>query len=122
MMEQENAIAQVVLSKLRRTTIVAPDQQETVSYRLAEILVAARTLYTDVLPAFLELPERAPTSEEEQADHDDEVFEAFGEVRMHLLQLRDLVEDFEESFLESLNARLEAQKGEDGEGEDDDVV
>ncbi|NDD29563.1 MAG: hypothetical protein EB084_15000 [Proteobacteria bacterium] len=117
-MEQEQAIRKVLLTRLRQTSIVQAPQQEIVAYRLAEIFVAARQLYTDVLPGFLELPEK---SAPETAEGGEEVFEMFGDVRMHLLHLRDLVEDFEEAFLESLSGRLEAQEegGEDaGDGDE----
>lgn len=127
-MEQELAIKQVILTRLRRTTIVQAPQQEAVAYRLAEIFVAARQLYTDVLPGFLELPEPASANEAEEAPSeggtaatdalDDRTFELFGEVRMNLLHLRDLVEDFEETFLESLSGRLQGQEDEE-EGDDD---
>lgn len=123
LIEQEQAIQQVILSKLRPTALVRPEQQETVAYRLAEIFVAARQLYTDVLPRFLDLPAPPPPANgEAPADEklEGEVFEVFGEVRMNLLHLRDLVEDFDDSFLESLNARLEDQQKAPSEDEDDD--
>lgn len=129
-MEQEQAIKQIILSRLRRTTIVQAPQQEAVAYRLAEILVAARQLYTDVLPSFFEQSAEAGAPSNGAAPHvaevsdeaDDRIFEAFGEVRMNLLHLRDLVEDFEETFLESLSGRLQRQQGEgpDDESEDGD--
>lgn len=118
LMEQELAISRVILKKLARTTLVQPEQQEIVAARLAEIFVSSRQLYTDVMPSFLELAD--PTTKMDEDAYEDEVFELFGGVRMHLLHLRDLIEDFEEAFLESLSGRLDAQKGE--EGEDDDVV
>lgn len=123
LMEQEQAIQQVILSKLKRSTLIQVEQQEIVAYRLAEIFVAARQLYTDVLPRFLELPDTAPQppdDADEDGEEEDEVFEVFGEVRMNMLHLRDLMEDFEESFLESLSGRLGTQEGESAEEEDDD--
>lgn len=123
--EQEQAIKQIILSRLRRTTIVQAPQQEGVAYRLAEIFVAARQLYTEVLPGFLELAEKpaddgAVVDPGAPDDADDRVFEVFGDVRMNLLHLRDLVEDFEETFLESLSGRLQRQDGRSGEEDDDD--
>lgn len=118
LMEQEMAISQVIQKKLARTELVQADQQQIVAARLAEIFVSSRQLYTDVLPSFLELGE--PSTQMDIDAYDDEVFELFGGVRMHLLHLRDLIEDFEEAFLESLSGRLEAKEGEGGE--DDDVV
>ncbi len=129
LMEQEQAIRDVILSRLHAVNLVAPAQQEAVAYRLAEIFVASRQLYTHILPRFLEAPTEAanppPASKadpvappEDASATGPDLFEVFGEVRMNLLMLRDLVEDFEETFLASLSDSLESPTPRVGEEED----
>lgn len=131
--EQEQAVQQVILSKLKRSSVVQAEQQEAIAYRLAEIFVATRQMYTTVLPRFLELPDPPPPDTEAakptagadtETPEEIEIFEVFAEVRMNILNLRDLFEDFEEIFLESLSGRMGVQNTEDQpvEEEDDDVI
>ncbi len=104
--EQEQAVRKLIQARLAPLELVHPDQQEAISYRLGEIFVAAKTLYTDVLPRFME-----------EDNDEDETFEVFGEARMNLLHLKDLIEDFEELFLESLSSRQEEAEGEGDEAD-----
>lgn len=120
-LEQEQAVRALIEARLSPVDVVRGDQQEMIAYRLSEIFVAARSLYTDILPRFLE----------DERGGEDAVFEGFGEVRMHLLQMRDLIADFEEAFLESLTEHQETvaaqerslvdeeQKAEEAEEEDE---
>jgi hypothetical protein len=131
--KQEKTIYQVILSRLAKSQLLKAEQKETLAYRLAEIFVASRILYTQVLPVFVDGeqdgdPERAAVrrtdaqaglslsdATPEASDSSDEaILETLGEVRMNLLNLKDLVEDFEDVFLESLAER----QGADEEGDD----
>lgn len=104
---QEKTIYQVIHSRLEKSELLKPEQKETIAYRLAELFVASRILYTQVLPAFLESPGEsdAATPKSAPVDADEIILETLGEVRMNLLNLKDLVEDFEDVFLESLADR-----------------
>ncbi|MBM3461333.1 MAG: hypothetical protein FJX76_04450 [Armatimonadetes bacterium] len=90
--EQEQMVFQTIRTRLKGSPDLRDEQQEALAYRLAEIMVASRVLYTQVLPRFME-------------QNDADPLELLGETRMNLLNMRDLVEDFEESFLESLSDR-----------------
>ncbi|HEY4003130.1 MAG TPA: hypothetical protein VGO93_29950 [Candidatus Xenobia bacterium] len=95
-------IMDVLMHRLEPVDLIKLDEREIISYRLAEIFATARNLYTAVLPRFVDMP---------RADAD-EVFEAFGEVRMNLLHIKDLIDEFEEAFLMSLGTRLEEKEQE----------
>lgn len=107
--EQEQTVRELIQARLAPVDVVRGDQQEMISYRLAEIFVSARSLYTHVLPRFVE----------EERPGEDAVFEAFGDVRMHLLHMRDLISDFEEAFLESLTEHQESVEGREHSQVDD---
>lgn len=96
--EQEQTVYQMVRARLEPCEAVEATQRDAMSYRLAEIFVASRVLYTQVLPRFMEA-----------SGDSDAALELLGEVRMNLLNMRDLVEEFEESFLESLVDRQGAE-------------
>jgi hypothetical protein len=91
--KQEQTIFQVIFAKLAPSELIQEEHKQAMAYRLAEIFVASRVMYTKVMPRFME------------AETDDEIFEALGEARMNVLNVKDLAEDFEESFLHSISDR-----------------
>lgn len=99
-MEEIQAIMGVLMSRLEPVELIKMDEREIISYRMAEIFSTARSLYTEVLPRFVNM----------QDAQSDDVFEAFGEVRMNLLHIKDLIDEFEEAFLLSLGTGLEEKE------------
>jgi len=94
LLQQEQTIHKVILDRLARGSGIQEDQQQSLAWRLAQIFVASRVLYTRMMPEFME----------GDAD-EEETLELLGEVRMNLLNIKDLVEEFEDAFLESLQTR-----------------
>ncbi len=87
--DQELAITGVLHRRLQAEDCLRPEDRESVAYRISEIMVCARNLYTEVLPRLMEedLAE-LPT-----------LFDELAAARMTFLHIKDLVEDFEEIFM-----------------------
>jgi hypothetical protein len=90
--EQELAITGVLHRRLQAEDCLRPEDRESVAYRLAEIMVSARSLYTEVLPRLVE----------EDAAEGVTLFEELAAARMSLMHVKDLVEDFEEVFMQAM--------------------
>lgn len=89
---QELAITGVLHRRLQAEDCLRPGDRESVAYRVAEIMVQARTLYTEVLPRLME----------EDAAEGYTLFEELAGARMAFMHLKDLVEDFDQAFLEAM--------------------
>lgn len=106
---QEMAITGVLSQRLAREECLRPGDRETISYRVAELMVASKNLYTEVLPRLLEQDGASTYT----------AFEDLAGMRMALLHMRDLIEDFEEAFLEAMaNQREDDGVETEGEGEE----
>lgn len=100
--QQELAITGVLHRRLQADDCLRPGDRETVAYRVAEIMVHAKSLYTEVLPRLMDQDEaEGYTMEEEIAG-----------MRMALLHMKDLIEDFEEVFLDAMAHQREDDGGE----------
>lgn len=100
--QQELAITGVLHRRLQADECLRPGDRETVAYRVAEIMVHAKSLYTEVLPRLLDEDEaEGYTMEEELAG-----------MRMALLHMKDLIEDFEEAFMDAMAHQREDDGGE----------
>jgi len=83
-------------------------QEETlgeISFRLAEIMVAAKNIYTRALPAFID----------SHAQGSESSLESLMEMRMSLAFLRDVIEGYEECLLNSINVSEESEVDDEGE-------
>lgn len=99
----EMLITRVLHQRLKDEDCLRPGDRESVAYRISELMVAAKALYTDVLPRLTrELPVTEPLPLEEE----------LAGLRMALLHIRDLVADFDEAFFEAMHH----QREEDGTG------
>jgi hypothetical protein len=72
-------------------------EREAVAYRVAELMVSAKDLYTQYLPRLLKEVESENSLEDEISG-----------LRMALLHLRDLVTDFDNAFLEAMYSHRKA--------------
>ena len=129
---EELAITRVIYKHLQAQNCLRPGERESVAYRLAELMVAAKDLYTDVLPHLLQGGEDDydPQTEGEETpgrwgslphllqggedDYDPQtegeetpIFRELSGVRMALIHLRDLIADFDESFMEAMASQRE---------------
>ena len=98
--QQELVITGVLHRRLAAEDCLRPGDRESVAYRIAEIMVAARSLYTELLPRLMD----------EDAAEGYSMFEELAGARMAFMNLKDLIEDFDEAFLES----MAHQREEDG--------
>jgi hypothetical protein len=101
--EQELAITGVLHRRLQAEDCLRPGDRESVAYRIAEIMVHAKSLYTQVLPRLME--------EDEALGYT--LFEELAGARMAFVQMKDLVEDFDEAFLEAMAHQREDDGNED---------
>jgi len=90
--EQELVITGVLHRRLAAEECLRPGDRESVAYRIAEIMVHARNLYTEVLPRLMD----------EDSAEGYTLFEELAGLRMALMHMKDLVEDYETVFLESM--------------------
>lgn len=110
--QQELAITGVLHRRLEADDCLRPEDRETVAYRVAEIMVHAKSLYTEVLPRLLDQDEAdGYTMEEELAG-----------LRMALLHMKDLITDYEVVFMDAMAHQREDDGGEatlgDGGGDE----
>lgn len=87
----EYVIAKVLHKRLEQENSLTRGEREAVAYRLSEIMVCAKDLYTKSLPRLMDGASAERTLEEEISG-----------VRMTLLHLRDLVTDFDNAFLDAM--------------------
>lgn len=99
--QQELAITGVLHRRLQAEDCLRPEDRETVAYRIAEIMVHAKSLYTEILPRLLE----------EDAAEGYTMEEELAGFRMALLHMKDLTEDYEEAFLEAMSHQREDDGG-----------
>ncbi len=106
---EEVALTKILHAKMTREECLQDGDRESVSYRIAEIMVAAKELYTKDLPRLMK---------EHESDSEDSIFEELAGLRMTLMHLRDLITDYDEAFLDAMTHQREAD--EDEEEDDDD--
>ncbi|MBT9584225.1 hypothetical protein IV102_12860 [bacterium] len=93
----EQVIARILLRRMHDEQSLIAGEREAVSYRVAELMVSAKDLYSQYLPRLLKEVESQHTLEDEISG-----------LRMALLHLRDLVTDFDNAFLEAMYSERKA--------------
>lgn len=96
---EEAALTQILRAKMQQEQCLLPDVQEAIAYRIAEIMVAAKELYTKELPRIMH---------ESQAPADSSLFDDLVGLRMTLLHLHDLITDFDDAFLDAMTLERQA--------------
>lgn len=107
LLPQELVITRLLNQRMVDEDCLRPGDRESVAYRIAELMIAAKELYTRSLPRLTE----------KQADSEPMFAELAG-LRMAFLHLRDLVGDFEDSFMEAMVHQREEDE-EAGEATDE---
>ena len=102
LLPQELVVTKVLHQRMVKEECLQPGDRESVAYRVAEIMVAAKELYTKTLPQVL--------AEEGSATP---VFEDLAGLRMAFLHIRDLVCDFEDAFMEAMHHQREVDEEEE---------
>ena len=110
----EHVIAKILHRRMQDEKSLIPDEREAVAYRIAEVMVSAKDLYTMYLPRLLKEVESELSLEDEISG-----------LRMAFLHLRDLVCDFDNAFLDAMFSERKANpeavydQWRNGGGEDD---
>ncbi len=111
------AIMQLLAQRLSEDDCLAEGHRGSLAYRLAEIMVCAKDLYTKALPRLIiDKEERSPLGalgQEASANSSGEapgtsIFDELAGVRMLFMRLRDLIDDFDDSFMEAMEGQRES--------------
>lgn len=101
--EQTRDLMRILYQRIKAIDCILDDNKESIAYRIAEIMAASKNLYTVVLPEMME-------------EHSEErTWELIVEMRMHFLHQLDLMQEFEELFMESIVREEEAEEVEQEE-------
>ena len=95
---EEATVTAILQAKFTAQDCLRETDRQFVAYRIAEIMVGAKELYTKELP-------RIASEGEESKDSD--IFEELAGLRMSFLHLRDLITDFDEAFMIAMNHQRE---------------
>lgn len=106
---EEATLTLILQAKMSQQGLFLENERQSLAYRISELMVAAKELYTKELEVLLR--EADPTEE-------GQLFEDLAGLRMALLHLRDLVTDFDEAFMDAM-AELRDSESEGPEGEEE---
>lgn len=116
---EEIAITKLVNRRLQEGGCLRVGTRESVAYRLAEIMVSAKNLYTEVLPRFIEGgADGGEYEEDEELSESERVFDDLAGVRMAFIHMRDLIVDFEDAFMDAIDDLHGEDEDEDGSDPD----
>lgn len=90
---EELEITRLIFDRLAREECMESEERETIAYRIAEIMVAAKRMFTVSLP-------RLTNVNGESTSPMDEDLEG---LRMTFLHLRDLLQDFDSGYLAAMH-------------------
>ena len=105
---EEATLTAILQAKMQRQNCLQEGEQQAVAYRISEIMVAAKELYTKDLPRLMQ---------EDLEAVEGEMFQELAGLRMALFNLRDLITDFDEAFLDAMTNQRD---DDDAQGDDDD--
>ena len=111
---EEATVTAILQSKLTLQDCLRENDRQLVAYRIAEIMVAAKELYTKELPRI--------AADHGETEEDVDIFSELAGLRMSFLHLRDLITDFDESFMIAMSHQREddgEEEAEEDESEDD---
>jgi hypothetical protein len=86
---QERQIMEILRSRLEKLEFYDEKNSELLSYNLAEIMVLAKRLYTEILPEIARCSGEDP----------EQIWGVMSGLRMHLLHTRDCIDGFESNLL-----------------------
>ena len=104
---EEATVTAILQSKMTAQECLRETDRQLVAYRIAEIMVAAKELYTKELPRVAS-----------EANEDSDIFGELAGLRMAFLHIRDLITDFDEAFMIAMSHQREDDDDEDSEEEE----
>lgn len=93
---EEATVTAILQSKMTAQECLRESDRQLVAYRIAEIMVAAKELYTKELPRIAS-----------EANEESDVFGELAGLRMAFLHIRDLITDFDEAFMIAMSHQRE---------------
>jgi hypothetical protein len=105
---EELEITRLINDRLRLEDCMEPADRETVAYRIAEIMVSAKRMYTASLPRLTNVNGESSLPMDEDLEG----------LRMTFLHMRDLLQDFDSTFFEAMHHETPAYNY-DGEEENE---
>ncbi|MFH0801261.1 MAG: hypothetical protein V2A78_02605 [bacterium] len=106
---EEGAILDLLSTSMSRAGFYLPEDAESLAYRMAEILVTAKNLYTDLIPRLMEI----------DSENKDQIVEFITEVRINFQFIHDCIEEYDENFFNLMHGEEENDDGEDDENNGD---
>lgn len=103
---EEATVTAILQSKMTAQDCLRETDRQLVAYRIAEIMVASKELYTKELPRIAS-----------DSDTESDVFGELAGIRMAFLHLRDLITDFDEAFMIAMSHQREDDEEEEEENE-----
>lgn len=104
---EEATVTAILQSKMTAQDCLREQDRQLVAYRIAEIMVGAKELYTKELP-------RIASDKETDSD----VFSELAGLRMAFLHLRDLITDFDEAFMVAMSHQRDDDRDETDDSEE----
>jgi len=98
-LREEGAIMDVLSSRMASVGFYSAEDAENLAYRMAEILVTSKNLYTQIMPRIIDI----------LPDQKDEMLEFLTEVRMNFQYIRDCIEEFEDDFFSLMKDEQDEQ-------------
>ncbi|MCR5661964.1 MAG: hypothetical protein K6G50_07535 [bacterium] len=102
---QQLAVMKLIFSRLENNGCLCPGGREAIAYRLAEIMTHAKDIYTKSLPRLV--------ATETNSDEPSDLFDELAGLRMELIHMKDLIEDYEDAFLEAMEDQRKADGNEE---------
>ena len=103
-LSEERAVKVILKKKMEALHSYSEGDSELLAYRLAEIIVLAKNLYTKLFNDLMKSDSR----------NEEETWSQVMGIRMHLLHLRDCIQDFETDLIDLMEDKK------DGEDEEQD--
>ncbi len=110
-LKQSQALMKIFHEKIKQEKCLEEEHKESICYRLAEIMTAAKNIYTRITPRIIEKNDR------------ESMLELLSDFRLHYLNLADLIGEFDDLFLSSIiqeEGALMPDAENEGENMDDD--
>ncbi len=105
--KQMQAITAVICEKLKDEDGIKEESKEILAYRMAEMMTAAKHMYTELLPMITD------DSSKESA------FDMVAKFRLHYINIADMIQEFEEAFMKSIVASEETEEDNQEEYDED---
>ena len=102
-------ITRLIFERLAKENCLAESERETIAYRIAEIMVTAKQMYTKSLPRLTNV----------NGESDSPVEDDLTGLQMTFTHMCDLMHEFDSVYLEAIRPPKDLQESEDEEEEEE---